>query len=135
MTEMEKNNVKKLHELLDIVLLCNGCGVSKQEITGTAPTMFYEFAGHVRTIEVRLYNNGWKPDTPYDKDWWIPLDSEISDNVIEAIRIAASKAMNSPTEQEQLEADIIKAEEEIKRRKAEITAMKRNLKAMQKKGA
>lgn len=136
MTEMEKNNVKKLHELLDIVLLCNGCRVSKQEITGTAPTMFYEFAGHVGTIAVRLYNNGWKPGSDYDFDWWIPLNAPISDNVVEAIRIAADNALhNSPSEQEQLEADIIKAEEELKRRKAEVTAMKRNLKSMQKKGA
>lgn len=132
----ETENRRKLHELLDIVLLCNGYGARKKEETGTAPTMFFEFVGHVGAVDVRLYNNGWDSGLNYDLDWWIPLNAPISDNVVEAIRIAADNALhNRPSEQEQLEADIIKAEEEIKRRKAEITAMKRNLKAMQKKGA
>ena len=98
--------------------------------------MFFEFVGHVGAVDVRLYNNGWDSGLNYDLDWWIPLCAPISDNVVEAIRIAADNALhNRPSEQEQLEADIIKAEEELKRRKAEVTAMKRNLKAMQKKGA
>lgn len=132
----ETENRRKLHELLDIVLLCNGYGARKKEETATAPTMFFEFAGHVGTVDVRLYNNGWESGSNYDFDWWIPLYAPISDNVVEAIRIAADNALhNSPSEQEQLEADIIKAEEELKRRKAEVSAMKRNLKSMQKKGA
>lgn len=132
----ETENRRKLLELLDIVLLCNGYGARKKEETGTAPTMFFEFAGHVGTVDVRLYNNGWESGSDYDYDWWIPLGAPISDNLVEAIRIAADNALhNSPSEQEQLKVDIIKAEEEIKRRKAEVSAMKRNLKAMQKKGA
>ena len=132
----ETENRRKLHELLDIVLLCNGYEARECDKTGTAPTMFFNFSGHVGSVSVRLFNNGWNSYTPCDFDWWIPLNEPISNNVVEAIRIAADNALhNSPSEQEQLEVDIIKAEEELKRRKAEITAMKRNLKAMQKKGA
>ena len=132
----ETENRRKLHELFDIVLLCNGYEARERDKTGTAPTMFFNFSGHVGSVSVRLFNNGWNSDTPCDFDWWIPLNEPISNNVVEAIRIAADNALhNSPSEQEQLEVDIIKAEEELKRRKAEITAMKRNLKAMQKKGA
>lgn len=132
----ETENRRKLHELLDIVLLCNGYEARTRDETGTAPTMFFNFSGHVGGVNVRLFNNGWDSDTSCDFDWWIPLNAPVSDNVVEAVRIAADNAIReSPSEQEQLEADIIKAEEELKRRRAEITAMKRNLKAMQKKGA
>ena len=70
------------------------------------------------------------------EEWWIDCDKSIPGNVVESIRAAADSALNSAkTEEEQLAFSIAEAEEELKQKKAEITAMKRNLKSMQKKGA
>lgn len=137
--EMEKNNVQKLHELLDIVLLCNGMESRQRSNTGMMPTMFLKFSGHVAAVTVDLYRNGWNNGGENQlghEEWWIDCDKSIPGNVVESIRAAADSALNSAkTEEEQLAFSIAEAEEELKQKKAEITAMKRNLKAMQKKGA
>ena len=139
MTEMEKNNVQKLHELLDIALLCNGLNERKRSVSGMMPTMFLQFSGHVAAVFVDLYRNGWNDtaDKQTDHDsFWAALDEPIPDELIEKIRVAADSALaDTPTDEEQLASRIFEAEEELRRRKAEITAMKRNLKAKQKKGA
>lgn len=139
MTELEKNNVQKLHELLDIALLCNGMEKRQRSYTGMMPTMFLRFSGHVAAVTVDLYKNGWNDEGEIQTDheeWWIDFDRPIPGNVVESIRAAADSALSSamPTE-EQLAVSIAEAEEELKQKKAEITAMKRNLKAMQMKGA
>ena len=139
MTEMEKNNVQKLHELLDIVLLCNGLEKRRRIDTGIMPTMFMRFSGHVASVNIELYRNGWNEGNNNESDhldWWVDIDKPIPEKVVESIRAAADSALNTAmTEAELLSVNIAEAEEELKRKKAEISAMKRNLKAMQKKGA
>lgn len=139
MTEMEKNNVQKLHELLDIALLCNGLNERKRSVSGMMPTMFLRFSGHVAAVSVDLYRNGWNDtaDKQTDLDsFWVAFDEPIPDELIEKIRAAANSALaDIPTDEELLASRISEAEEELKRRRAEITAMKRNLKELQKKGA
>ena len=136
MTELEKNNVKKLHELLDIVLLCNGLGERKREQTGNLPTMFFRFSGHVATVYVDINMNGWKSGESADHTWCIDTDAPITEEIVEKIRGTANAALaETPSEEELLKAEIIKAEEELKRKRVDIAEKKRNLKAIQKKGA
>ena len=55
----EKLNRKKIHDVLDMVLEINGTHPRDRELTGNKPTAFFEFKGHIATIEVYLYENGW----------------------------------------------------------------------------
>lgn len=130
----EAENRRKLHELLDIALLCNGYKARKREKTGTLPTMFFDFSGHVGTLRITLYSNGWDSDVDYDRNWTIDTDKPIPDEYISAIRAAADEAMNT-TEEDALVFQIAEAERELERRKAELNSKKRILKEMQKKGA
>jgi hypothetical protein len=77
------NEREKLHEILDLVLDLNEQG----------KTAFFEYAGHVEKVSVRVYEEGWKPyaDATYEAN--IYVDEEMSDvgrnidHVIEELKV------------------------------------------------
>lgn len=129
----EAENRKKLHELLDIVLDGNGFGKRSRKETGTLPTLFFRYSGHVAGLDVDLHVNGWEPGASSDKEWYINIDAPISDAVIDSIRTAINDAMQDTTEADLLASDIAKAEKDLKERQENISQMKRSLKKMQRK--
>lgn len=130
----EAENRKKLHEFLDIVLDGNGFGKRSRRETGTLPTLFFRYSGHVAGLDVDLCVNGWESGVSPDKQWYINIDEPISDEVIDSIRTAINDAMQDTTEADLLASDIAKAEKDLKERQENISQMKRNLKKMQRKG-
>lgn len=56
---MEKKR-EQLHKILDLILDINGIEQRRQELTGSKPTTFFEFCGHVNTVDVRVFENGWR---------------------------------------------------------------------------
>lgn len=48
-----------LHKILDLVLDINGLEERKQEVTGDKPTAFFTFSGHMASVNVDVYENGW----------------------------------------------------------------------------
>ena len=132
----EEENRRKLHELLDIVLDGNGLGERSRAQTGTFPTLFFRFSGHVAKVDIDLCSNGWTPGMTYDKNWYISTDEPITTDVVDDVRAAVLEAMqNKATAAERLENDIKKAEEDLRDKAERIAQMKRELEAMQKKGA
>lgn len=129
----EAENRKTLHELLDIILDGNGFGKRCRGETGTLPTLFFRYSGHVANLDVDLYINGWEPGASSDKNWEIDIDAPISDVVIDSIRTAINDAMQDTTEADLLADDIAKAEKDLKERRENLSKMKRNLKKMQRK--
>lgn len=129
----EAENRKKLHQLLDIVLDGNGFGKRSRGETGTLPTLFFRYSGHVAIMYIDLHINGWEPGTSADKQWYINIDAPISDVVIDSIRTAINDAMQDTTEADLLASDIAKAEKDLKERQENLSQMKRNLKKMQRK--
>lgn len=65
-------NRKKLHEILDLVLDLN-----EQEKTH----VFFDFAGHVEGLTVRVYKEGWRYDNEPDLYETIYVDTASSQEV------------------------------------------------------
>ena len=126
-------NRKKLHELLDIILDGNSLEARSRGTTGTLPTLFFDYSGHVANINIRLFKNGWATGSNWDKDWRIKTDEPITDVVLADIRATISAAMEDRTEAELLASDIAQAEKDLEERKKRIAQMKYNLKKMQRK--
>jgi len=55
----EKAQRRKIHKILDIVLDINGIEPRKGDLTGSLPTAFFEFSGHVGWVEIDIRNKGW----------------------------------------------------------------------------
>lgn len=58
--KIEKRRRAELHRVLDLYLDINGMQASKCEITGSHPTAFLEFSGHVGMCRMSIYPTGWK---------------------------------------------------------------------------
>lgn len=127
MTEREK-----IHELLDIVLDGNGLAARSRRETGTLPTMFFNFNGHVGDIDIYLHSDGWESGKWADRNWTIRLDAPISQNTIDSLREAVSKALEDTDEVGVLRRDIERAEEELTRKKDALKKMKQTLKKKEK---
>lgn len=64
----------KLKRILDLALKLNP-SETRREVTGSKPTIFVEFSGHVGTVCVRVYRNGWKPYADTDCSWEFSVDA------------------------------------------------------------
>lgn len=62
----EKRKRELIHQILDVVLDINGLGARDKEITGSLPTAFFEFNGHIGTVDARLYRTGWESGCYFD---------------------------------------------------------------------
>lgn len=131
----KEENRKKLHELLDIVLDGNGLGERSRALTGTLPTLFFRYSGHVARVDIDLCSNGWTPGMTFDKNWYISTDEPITTDVVDDVRAAVLEAMRDDiTADEMLANDIKKAEKDLRKKAERIAQMKRELEAMRKKG-
>lgn len=82
--KMERRRRDDLHRILDLVLDINGLEPREQEISGSLPTAFLSFSGHVGTMRVDLHNKGWFRNSLADKK--IEMHTYRPDEVKRAIR-------------------------------------------------
>ena len=54
----EKMRRKKVHEILEMVLEINGTYPRQREYSGSLPTAFFEFSGHVSRVYVQVIRDG-----------------------------------------------------------------------------
>jgi hypothetical protein len=67
--KVEKMRRKKVHEILEMVLEINTTHPRQREYTGTLPTAFFEFSGHVSRLYVYIDKDGWNNNSNfYDPD-------------------------------------------------------------------
>lgn len=55
----EKRIRGDIHKVLDIVLDINGLEERSRELTGTLPTAFFDFSGHISEVGISIYKDGW----------------------------------------------------------------------------
>ena len=129
------NEVKQreqLHKLLDIVLDGNGFESRTREKTGTLPSLFFDFSGHVNNLSIRMYADGWHEGAEW-KDFDFYLDYDISDERIDTFRAAVNDALECKNPSDVLSRDIEQKEKRLEESKKEITRMKKELRKMKKK--
>lgn len=69
--KVEKRRRDKIHELLDLTLDINSTMPREQEKTGDQPTAFFDFSGHIGTVELKVIREGWFAGN-YDLEWIEP---------------------------------------------------------------
>lgn len=123
---------EQLHKLLDIVIDGNGFEHRKREYTGTLPTLFFDFSGHVNNLSIRLYEDGWETGA-HHQDYDFYLDYDITDEKVETFRAAVNNVLTDKNPSDVLRRDIDKKEKDLAEAKKEIANMKKALRKAKKK--
>lgn len=123
---------KRMHEILDIYFDCNGIEKRSRDRTGTLPTMFLRINGHVNSIDIDLFTDGWLSGVSADKRWDYYLD-KITDESIADIRAAVKAALTDKKETDVLLRDILRQEGKVKDEKDKLALMKKTLRRKERK--
>lgn len=125
----EKNEAirKQMHEILDIVLDGNGFEMRDRDKTGTLPTLFMYFSGHVGTVDVDMNTDGYKSGQGTDARFRFRYDEINSPESIARLREAVKEALTDKKEFDVLSRDIAVAEEKLMFQKEAIKAMRKQL--------
>ena len=121
----------QVHEILDIVLDGNGFSNRSREETGTLPTLFMDFSGHVSHIVIYLYVDGWTSGG-YKEDFWFNTNGVNPQESIDRFRERVKYALTNKKESEVLGRDIEQKVQEINNEKEKLRQMRRSLKKVQK---
>ena len=81
---------------------------TEQESTGNLPTVFFEFAGHVCQVEIRIHYNGWIENGNWDYKKRINLDRS---SAAEELANIISLLFNVLDQKRQKPASAVKPEE------------------------
>lgn len=136
MTQEQKKLVREqVHRLVDIALDTNGFDSRARDATGTLPTVFFNYSGHVNKFELTLHPDGWTSmgasasidlvDCYLDK----PLDEER----IQETEAACKKALTYKTEAEVLARDISKQAEKVAAETETLANMRQKLTSIKQK--
>lgn len=133
LTKEEQDTVRRqMHEILDIVLDCNGFEDRRKDITGALPTAFLRFSGHVSKVDVDIFPDGWESNAAR-KTWDLRTDSVNRQCDIEAMRYYAKHALDEKKESEVLARSIAQQEENVQREKERLAELRKSLKKAEKK--
>ena len=124
MNEKNTNIKNQILALVDTLLEANGLEHRDRPRTGSMPTIFFEYSGHVNKFRVWLYKDGWSSGFDDDKEWEFYLDDEVPVDTINNINGHIEDALKEKTEVDVLRRDIV-------RKKAEIACMNGELSIMQ----
>jgi len=131
---MEEKLRNQLHEILDIVIQTNGFNQRRRIKTGTLPTVFFNYSGHVNSLSIDLHADGWEISQSPTKTWDLSLDKPIPDNVINTIRREMEAALSDKKESDVLRRDIHTYEKELIQKKKHLSEMRKELKKMEREG-
>ena len=78
--KVEKMRRKKVHEILEMVLEINTTYPRQRQYSGSLPTAFFEFSGHVSRVYVQVIRDGWNDrGNLYDPDSdWMDARTELA---------------------------------------------------------
>lgn len=133
MTKNQEIIRKQMHELLDIVLDGNGFESRKRDNTGTLPTLFFEYSGHVNMVRIDLHSDGWQSGSTYDAQLERYLINPLKQEEIDGFRAKVQEALTEKKETEVLRRDIARQESKVKNEKERLAEMKKTLKRKEKK--
>ena len=131
MSEEEKvRNRELMHEILDIVLDTNGFKCRRREKTGTLPTVFLRFSGHISGIDIDLHEDGWQYGASHKTNFEFFTDRPIDPAAVDELWNACMTALAEKTETDVLERDIENQERTVMEEKRKLSKMKKNLRRM-----
>lgn len=82
----EKMRRKQIHDVLEMVLEINGTHSRSRELTGNKPTAFFDFYGHVASVDVKLHTAGWNSTNSSDFYSYAYLDAYNSGRKIKKLQ-------------------------------------------------
>ena len=82
----EKLRRKKIHDVLDMVLEINTTYPKQRINTGTMPTAFFDFSGHVSKVYVQIIKDGWDINGNLNNPGNISLDASVKFNQMEELK-------------------------------------------------
>lgn len=127
MSEEEKaRNRQLMHEILDIVLDTNGVESRKRSETGTLPTLFLSFSGHVSGVSIDLYEDGWGPGG-HKSDFGFYIDRPIDETAVDALRTACRMALTGKRASDVLKRDIQEQENVVVKEQRKLSRMRKEL--------
>lgn len=65
------------------------------------PTVFFEFSGHVCSLEIRIFKNGWGYFAEFDERFQFYLDKEIDKEEFERCKTMLEEIIRKQKEQEE----------------------------------
>lgn len=129
---MQQENRRKIHEIIDIALDTNSFESRTRERTGTQPTVFIDFSGHVSLISLMVYEDGYEPGG-HNTKMETYFDKPISDDFVKRFRELCEKCCSVKKESETIERDLEQAKENAKYAQEVVHNLKKQLRKAVKK--
>ena len=73
--KMEQEKMKKVNEIFHLCIESNAFENRQKTMTGSKPTIFFNFLGHVAGLEIEIFQTGWVKNEKADKKFCIYLDN------------------------------------------------------------
>lgn len=131
--EQEKLVREQMHKLLDIVIDTNGFEHRERNRTGTLPTVFLEYYGHVNKVQITISEDGWQTGASSTTLVDTSLDKPLPDEVMQQVEEQCKAALTDKKESDVLQRDIACREQAISKERQAVRNMKKKLKQLQKK--
>lgn len=123
----EERQRKRVHEILDAVLDCNGLYRRKRDITGVMPTVFFEFFGHTGDVDVYIHGDGWSMDNSPTRRWEFPLSEPIDPEKIEDMKAYFTTALGDKTAKDVLMRELAEQEKRLTEQTERVDDIKKRL--------
>ena len=136
MKDLQKDEVlNSVATLLALVLATNGYEERQRKYTGTLPTVFFDYSGHVNTLFLRIHKDGWKSGGNYDRAWDIELNKPIPGETLDSIAEYCASCLEEKKESEIVLRDISRLEEKILEEKESLKRLRKKYRSLEKQGS
>ena len=135
MKDLQKDAVlSSVIRLLALALDTNGYEERQRKYTGTLPTVFFEYSGHVNTLFLRIHKDGWKCCENFDRAWDIRLNKPIPEETLASIAEYCASCLEEKKESEIVSRDISRLEEKILEEKENLKHLRKKYMKLKKEG-
>ena len=118
---------KRVHEILDAVLDCNGLYPRQQKVSGVMPTVFLDFFGHTGDVDVYIHEDGWSMDNTPSRRWEFSLSEPIDPEEIEDMKAYFTTALGDKTAKDVLMRELEEQEKRLAEQTDRVDDIKKRL--------
>lgn len=115
-----------IHEIVDIFLDTNGLESRQKRLTGTLPTAFMEFSGHVSSLDFTLFPHGWDSLSYNDRHKFY-FDKPIKPELVKELRMKCDAVLSDINAVAVLEKEVELKEYAIAKEQEKLLEMKKRL--------
>ena len=135
MKDLQKDEVlNSVATVLALVLATNGYEERQRKYTGTLPTVFFNYSGHVNTLFIRIHKDGWKAGENYDRAWDIKLNKPIPGETLDSIAKYCASCLEEKKESEIVMRDISRLERKILEEKENLKRLRKEYRSLAEQG-